>query len=275
MRVLVLLMACGSSTPMKFPPRGDLEFAPLDDLAMSLVEDMSGRDLRSAGDLSQAAADLSRLDDLSVVADMATSMDDLLGTSSCKSILAANPSAPNGMYTINPSSGAVTVYCDMTTDGGGWTVVFTPIMSNYDSKTVDYQIPTSSSLWSDSTDALLAFRNATLGVLGDWASFAIPADWKTTAPFQADTQDVSVSVVVTGAAAVSRTLRYGKQDFNATCADAWLGPTTTWGRICIQNTVAPFFNGFANSWQDGCEDSTQSYTATYCSNTRQFTIAIR
>ena len=43
----------------------------------------------------------------------------------CKEILASNPSAKNGVYTIDPTGGstndAATVYCDMT--GGGWTLV--------------------------------------------------------------------------------------------------------------------------------------------------------
>uniref|UniRef100_A0A7M5V336 Fibrinogen C-terminal domain-containing protein n=1 Tax=Clytia hemisphaerica TaxID=252671 RepID=A0A7M5V336_9CNID len=39
---------------------------------------------------------------------------------SCKQIKTTNPSSTDGLYWIRISSQAVQVWCDMTTDGGGW-----------------------------------------------------------------------------------------------------------------------------------------------------------
>ncbi len=46
----------------------------------------------------------------------------------CSAVLASNPAAADGVYTIDPDGNEgndpFDVFCDMSTDGGGWTIIF-------------------------------------------------------------------------------------------------------------------------------------------------------
>ncbi len=199
---------------------------------------------------------------------------------SCRAHLQAVPAATSGPLTIDPdgAGGAAPflVQCDMTTDGGGFTLVYLPSSLNHNTTSLDYTI-SSALLLAGASDALLAFRTSTGVVVGDTATFALPTQWRTQSPFKYPNSDLVVSAKVAGVTA-STTLRFGNWDFAATCGDAWrTDPSSivSWGRICLQGTTAPFYNGFASGTADGCPTSAESYLATQCTAERRFTIAVR
>src|SRR5215470_4050340 len=73
-----------------------------------------------------------------------TEVDAAQIAASCDAIRRKDPGAASGMYMIDPDgpggSPPVTVACDMTTDGGGWTIVFVPSSINLTANPVPYTV---------------------------------------------------------------------------------------------------------------------------------------
>jgi hypothetical protein len=94
--------------------------------------------------------------------------------SSCVEILASGASTGDGVYYVDPDgSGAVAVYCDMTSDGGGWLLVY--VNANNWGSTTAHTITLAPSAspsyqWFDATWGVTAVRSASrLGTTWDGA----------------------------------------------------------------------------------------------------------
>jgi hypothetical protein len=197
---------------------------------------------------------------------------------SCKALHAAQPNMPSGMYMIDPDgAGAdapLSVTCDMAVEGGGWTIVFFPPTPN---SVVPIAYTSSTPrLLQDATQVLLAFRSATQVAYTNYATLDLPAEWRTDTPFNYPANDLTTGVSINGGALVTTMVRFGKANFSAQCADGWNTAAADHGRICIQNTVAPFFSGFATAVNtDSCSKSNEAYNASGCANDLRFSIAVR
>jgi hypothetical protein len=197
---------------------------------------------------------------------------------SCASIHTAFPAYASGTFWIDPNGGstadAYTAGCNMTTDGGGWTRIYLAPSASLANTAQDYTV-TDTTLRNAATEALMGYvDSAGVNVLTNYARFALPNEWKTQAPFKYTNTDVTTTVYVNGGAGVTQTLRFGNSNFSTQCGDAW-NTATSYGRICITNTAAPFYSGFSVANTDLCAASNQSYNTTSCSSSLQFTVWVR
>lgn len=208
---------------------------------------------------------------------------------SCRDVPAGMPS---GAYTVRPDgSTPVQVSCDMSTEGGGWTLIFVAGSDNYDTTSLGYSIEAAAlgALFSEleslgAPEVLLALRDtqqAALSVVAadGTARFPLPTAWRQGSPFEVVAGQVTLMARVNGAQPTPTTLYYGSQGWGATgtnCGNATWNGSGNEGRICLDVAAAPAYTEFAIPRTDACSHTaTLVPTGTLCSASKRYSIAVR
>jgi cysteine-rich repeat protein len=192
----------------------------------------------------------------------------------CTQLHALVPTTPSGLYDIYPDGGEaaapVSVWCDMVTDGGGWTEIFHAASDNFEDSQLAY-VSNTLGLRQASAEVMIGFGP-------NWAKrarLAMPADWVTQTPMAYQKSDLDVSAWIDGSAEpVPTELHYGWGAYFSACDQDWESVGYS-GRVCLEGTDGPYWSNFAESSGDYCNGSLEPHNTTPCADDRRFAIQVR
>ena len=225
--------------------------------------------------------------------DVGLLIDDELTLFGCLDLLEERPDAPSGYYGFDLDGDASTdriAYCDMTYRGGGWTEIF-----RWNEELDGQSVPTwptqtemetiGGGAWREVTPNLLISLRDEQGVVRGQDAPTILGmpftGWDYTNPFSRSLLRDEVTLSDNSQTFIN----WGNGKSEAGCS-AFAGQQTmggVWGKVCLENTAAPAFLGWAGDTADCClpsnaEDAFFSgylTCQTLCSNQNAYSLAIR